>query len=77
MVGVAAVTTTYKAAAGAASHTQMFPNSNALYLAHNKLAENGPVIMPYKVINRIFTTIYGIIIWSLSAFYFCALLTYL
>ena len=29
-------------------------------------------MIPYKVINRMFTTIYGIITGSLSAYYLCA-----
>ena len=32
-----------------------------LYLVHEKSADNSPVIIPYKVGNLIFTTLYGII----------------
>ena len=37
-----------------------------VYLAHENLAESDPVIIPYKVINSIFTTLYGIITGLLS-----------
>ena len=36
-----------------------------LYLVREKLADSNPVIIPYKVMNRMFTTIYGIIARSL------------
>ena len=38
-----------------------------VYLAHENLAESDPVIIPYKVINSIFTTLYGIITGLLPA----------
>ena len=43
-----------------------------LYLARENLADSGPVIIPYGVIDRIFITLYGIITGSLSANYSCA-----
>ena len=38
-----------------------------LNLARNILADSDTMIIPYKVINRIFTTLYGIITGSVSA----------
>ena len=43
-----------------------------LYLAHEQSADSDPVIIPYMVINRRFTALYGIITGSLSAYYSCA-----
>ena len=40
-----------------------------LYLAHEKLADSDPDMIPYKVMNRMLITIYGIITGSLSANY--------
>ena len=40
-----------------------------LYLAHEKLADSDLVIIPYKVISRLYTTLYGIIIGSLYAYF--------
>ena len=36
------------------------------------MADSSPVIIPYKVINPMFTAIYDIITGSLSAYYSCA-----
>ena len=38
-----------------------------LYLAHEQLSDSGPAIIPYKVMTRLFTTIYGIITGLMSA----------
>ena len=39
------------------------------FLVHDKLASNDPVIIPYMVINSIFSTLYGIITRLLSTDY--------
>ena len=43
-----------------------------LYLTYKKLAGSGPVIIPYKEINRLFITLFGIITGSLPGNYPCA-----
>ena len=37
------------------------------HLAHEQLADSDPAIIPYKVMNRLFTTIYGLITGTLPA----------
>ena len=44
-------------------------NEGRVYLTHEYLVETNPVIILYKVINRIFSTLYSITIRSLSADY--------
>ena len=41
--------------------------NNRLYLTHEKKADSDPVIIPYKVMNNILTTLFGIITGYLSA----------
>ena len=50
-------------------HCEYCNSLSILYLAREKLADSDPVIIPYKVINRMFTTLYGLISGSLSAYY--------
>ena len=44
---------------------------NIIILLHKYLVESDSVIIPYKVINHLFTTLYGIITELLSANYSC------
>ena len=42
-----------------------------LHLAHENLADTEPVIIPFKIVNILFTALYGIITGSLPADYLC------
>ena len=50
-----------------ATHAQyMEHNGLSLYHSHENSVDSDPVIIPYKVINRTFTTLYGIMKGLLS-----------
>ena len=58
--------------------SRLFPNSTSFkefYLARDKYSDSDSVIIPYKVINCIFSTLYGIITGSLSAYFLRASFT--
>ena len=45
------------------SHTILSAIKYYLYLSNEYLPDSDPVIIPYKVINRVFSTFYDIITW--------------